>query len=166
MITCSFEDGGHAKLRHVTINAIIVKDGKVLLCKRGTFKGKKMLESGKWSLIGGFMGRDETLEEALKREAMEETGWEIDSLRLIHVKDNPDRPHEDRQNVEFAFTAKAVRKISGSDEEVTRLKWFSVDELPPKEQIAFDHRDDLDLYRKLQTEKIPLPVIGKIGYSR
>ena len=54
MITCTFENKNKASLRHVTVNAIVVKDNQVLLGKRGTVNGKPVLESGKWGLLGGF----------------------------------------------------------------------------------------------------------------
>ena len=56
MITCYFENNNKAFLRHVTVNAIVIKDNQVLLGKRGTFNGKPILESGKWGLLGGFLG--------------------------------------------------------------------------------------------------------------
>ena len=74
MITCQFEKGHKANLRHVCVNALVLKDNQVLLGKRGTVKGEKILEFGKWGLIGGFLDRDETLEEGLKREVLEESG--------------------------------------------------------------------------------------------
>jgi hypothetical protein len=87
MITCEFEDGGKGKLRHVTVNALVIKDDKILLGKRGTLaNGKPLDEAGKWSLLGGFMGRDENLEEGLRREIMEPKKprnpkiWSVDIL--------------------------------------------------------------------------------------
>jgi len=150
MITCIFEDGNKAFLRHVTVNAIVVKDNQVLLGKRGTFKGKPIAESGKWGLLGGFFGRDETLIQAVKREVMEESGWEIDEIKLLKINDNPNRPQEDRQNVDFIFSAKAIKQVKTSDEEVTELKWFDLDKLPPKDQIAFDHGEALEIYVESQ----------------
>jgi ADP-ribose pyrophosphatase YjhB (NUDIX family) len=162
MITCTFEDGGAAQLRHVSANAIIVKDGKILLGKRGTYMGgKPMLEGGKWGLIGGYMSRDETIEQALIREAQEEVGCQISNLKLLHIKDNPDRPGEDRQNIEFVFVAEAQSEAVQKDEEVPSLEWFSIDNLPPREQIAFDHADDLELYDKYLKNHMALPIIGK-----
>lgn len=161
MITCTFEDGGTAKLRHVTVNAIIVRDNKILLGKRGTFNGRPLDDAGKWVLIGGFVDRDENLEQALRREIQEECGCEIGTLTLLHIKDNPDRKGEDRQNVEFIYIAEGLSDVKGSDEEVSRLEWYSLDALPDGESIAFDHGDDLELYKKYLTEKFPLPFIGK-----
>lgn len=160
MITCSFENGGKTSLRHVTVNAIVIKDNQVLLGKRGTYKGKPILEFGKWGLLGGFLGRDENLIQALKREVLEESGWEIDNLQLLRINDNPQRPQEDRQNVDVIFIAQAIKQVKTSDEEVKELKWFGLDQLPPKEQIAFDHGEALDLYLKSCREKLKLPILG------
>ena len=105
MITCFFENNNKAFLRHVTVNAIVVKDTQILLGKRGTLKGKPILESGKWGLLGGFLGRDESLIDAVKREVMEESGWEIENMILLRINDCPNRPKEDRQNVDIIFIA-------------------------------------------------------------
>lgn len=160
MITCTFENNSKAFLRHVTVNAIVIKDNQILLGKRGTHNGKLILESGKWGLLGGFFGRDENLVQAVKREVFEESGWEIDSLQLFRINDNPQRPKEDRQNVDIIFFAKAVKQVKTSDEEVKELKWFDLDKLPPKELIAFDHGDSIDLYLKYLNEKITIPIVG------
>ncbi len=160
MIACIFENGTKTSLRHVTVNVIIVKDNQVLLGKRGSFNGRKILEAGKWGLIGGFFERNENLIQAVKREAMEESGWEIDALQLFRINDNPDRPHEDRQNVDIIFIARIVKKVKNSDEEVTELKWFDLDNLPPKKLIAFDHADNLELYKKYWKQNFPLPLFG------
>jgi len=147
MITCIFENKNNTSLRHITVNTIVLKDNCVLLGKRGTLKGKKISEYGKWGLLGGFMGRDETLIGAAKREVMEESGWEITDVKLLKINDNPNRPKEDRQNVDFIFIAKAVKQIQKGDEEVSRLQWFPLDKLPSKEQIAFDHADALEVVK-------------------
>lgn len=150
MITCIFENNNKTSLRHITVNAVVMKDNCVLLGKRGTLKGKKISEYGKWGLLGGFMGRDETLIEAVKREVMEESGWEITDIKLLKINDNPNRPKEDRQNVDFIYVAKAVVQVQKGDEEVSSLQWFPLDKLPPKEEIAFDHGDALDLVKEQQ----------------
>jgi 8-oxo-dGTP diphosphatase len=126
--------------------------------KRGTFNGKPLLESGKWALVGGFMERNETIMETAKREAMEETGWEVDNLQLFRIIDNPNRPAEDRQNIAFIVIEKAKKKKDRNDEEVREMNWFDLGNLPPREQIAFDHADNLELYNKYLESKFPLPI--------
>ena len=71
MINCEFENGNKASLRHVVVDNLVLKDGKILLVKRTG----KLLEGGKWGLAGGYVDRDETVKEAAKREILEETGY-------------------------------------------------------------------------------------------
>ena len=160
MINCQFENGNKANLRHVTVNAVVVKDKKILLGKRGYFKGKPISEFGKWAFPGGFFDRDETLTEAIKREVREESGWEIDDLKLFRICDNPYRAKEDRQNVDMLFVARAIKQKFVDSEEVTELKWFDLEDLPSKDQIAFDFAEDIELYKKYLKEKFPIPVLG------
>lgn len=161
MITCTFENGNVAKpgLRHVTTSALVIKDGQLLMGLRAPVVGLTMLESGKWGLLGGFFDRDENLLTAIKREVMEESGWEIDDIQLFRINDNPNRPKEDRQNLEMVFIARGVRQTGKSDKEVAKLQWFPLNALPPKEQIAFDHGDNIELYKKYVLNPHPLPLL-------
>lgn len=157
MITCYFENNNKAFLRHVTVNALVIKNNHILLGLRGTLNGKQISESGKWGLLGGFFGHGENLIQAAKREVMEESGWEIDNLKLFRINDNPNRPREDRQNVDFIFIANAVKQSGVSDEEVFHLQWFDLDKIP---KMAFDHGDAVELYKKYLKENFSIPVLG------
>lgn len=160
MITCRFENGNQDNLRHVVVGVIIVKDGKVLLAKRGTFQGRPIIESKKWALSGGFLDRDETTIEACKREVKEELNIEISNLKLIHIVDNPNRPNEDRQNVNFVFVADFDGGEIKTNEEVIEVRWFNLDDLPPKDAIAFDFYDELLFYKRYIREDFAVPVIN------
>lgn len=158
MITCFFENSKNKSfLRHVTVNALVIKDNQILLGLRGTLNGKPITESGKWGLLGGFFGRDEKLIDAVKREVMEESGWEINDLKLFRINDNPNRPNEDRQNVDIIFLASAIKQVGKSDEEVKELKWFDLDKIP---EMAFDHGDSIELYKKYLKESFSIPILG------
>ena len=65
----------HIGMKHPVpaVAAIIVRDDEILLVKRGSQPA-----IGKWSIPGGSVEIGETLEEAVKREVMEETGLEIE----------------------------------------------------------------------------------------
>ena len=142
MITCYFEDGGKAGLRHVVVHAIVEKDGTLLLVKRAG----PILETGKWSLPSGFMDRDETAGEAIIREILEETGWQCEVISLFRINTNPNRPKEDRQNVSFVYLAKPIQHNSENDDEISEVQWFDLDKLPQVEEIAFDHYDNINIY--------------------
>lgn len=154
MITCSFEDGGQGLLRHAVIDAVVVKDNKLLLTKRN----KKLLEGGKWALVGGFVNRDETLKETVAREIFEETGYRVKDITLLAINDSPNRPHEDRQNISFVFFCTALRKEGTSDWEVDAQKWYDFTNLPPEEEIAFDHYKDIQIYLDYKAKQIQIPV--------
>ena len=144
MIECMFEDGNKGLLRHVVVDAVVTKDQKVLMVKRAG----RLLEGGKWALTGGYVERDETVEQAAAREILEETGWKVEGLTLLRIKDNPDRPHEDRQNIGFVYYCAATEKVGEPDDESDEQKWFDWSNLPPNKEIAFDHAEDIVLYQK------------------
>jgi 8-oxo-dGTP diphosphatase len=154
MITCQFEDGNPAALRHVVIDTIVLQEDKVLMVKRTD----KLLEGGKWGLVGGFAERDETLLEAVAREVYEETGWEIKNIILLAINDQAGRPKEDRQNISFVYFCEAVEQTGKPDWESDDQQWFSFDQLPDHESIAFDHADDIDLYLRYKKDSLTLPV--------
>lgn len=155
MITCAFENGGKAKLRHVVVHAIVEKDGCLLLEKRAG----PILESGKWCLPAGFIERDETLKECIIRELKEETGWEGEVVSLFCINSNPDRPHEDRQNIAVEFIVKPIRKTGEKDRESSKVEWIAIDKLLPFDQYAFDHGKTIELYLAYRKEPFPLPIV-------
>jgi len=149
MINCTFENGNKASLRHVIIDALVLKDDKILLVKRT----KKLLEGGKWALVGGYVERDENLYQTVEREIREETGYTVKDVTFLCVRHNPYRPHEDRQNIAFVFFSTAVEKVGEHDWEEDETKWFDLDNLPESESIAFDHLKNIELYKEYKQNK-------------
>ena len=158
MIRCKFENGNQSSLRHVTVGCLVIDNDSILLAKRS----EGLLEAGKWCLLGGYANRDETTMETGVRETMEESGWEIRNLRLFRINDNPNRPYEDRQNIDFLYIADAVKKTGEKDWESEEVRWFPLDQLPAKSQIAFDHMDTIEYYRRYRKESFPLPLHGDV----
>lgn len=154
MITCTFEDGGKGKLRHIVVHAIVEMDGKLLLGKRTG----DLLETGKWGLPGGFLNRDETAGQAAVRELKEETGWDSEVISVFRVNTRPDRPHEDRQNIAIDFLVKPLKKTGESDKESSKVEWIPVGELMPLDEFAFDHGESIGLYLQYRKNPFPLPL--------
>lgn len=162
MIECSFEDGGKAKggLRHVTVGVIVINEhNQVLLVKRS----EKFSRPGKYSVPGGFLGRDETASEAALRELKEEAGYDGEIVGLFHVNDYPQRPHEDRQNVDFIYLVKVTAGSFVKNDEITSIKWFNEESLPPEEDFAFDHRATILKAFEYIKKPFKLPLLGKIS---
>ena len=136
MINCEFESKKIAQLRHVVVDALIVRDGKVLLTKRSA----NLHEAGKWCLPGGYVDRDETIIEAVMREVHEEIGYTCEVQELFTIIDKPQRKGDDRQNISFVFQVRLLAKVGELDPtEVSEMTWFDLTKLPAGDTVAFDH---------------------------
>jgi 8-oxo-dGTP diphosphatase len=155
MITCTFEKGYTASLRHIVTHAIVEKSGTLLLVKRAG----NIPEAGKWALPGGFLDFGETAQDGALRELFEETGWRGSVISLFRINSKPDRSEEDRQNVALEFLVQPIKKSGEPDQESSEVKWIAFDKLPSGEELAFDHGESIALYRIYRQKKFPLPII-------
>lgn len=125
----------------VTVDIILftVKDNdlKILLVKRDIEPFKNM-----WAIPGGFISMKESLEEAAKRELLEETNVRDIYLEQLYSFGDPKRDPRTRviTVVYFALVNAAKFKLKASTD-VKDVKWFSMSDLP---KLAFDHRKILD----------------------
>lgn len=78
-----------------------------------------------WGFPGGFVGRSEQPDEAVRREIREETGLELEDLKLLRLR-TIDR------HIEILFTAKPVGTAAVKSREIKSLGWFAVGEMPEK----------------------------------
>ena len=153
MITCSFEHGSTAFLRHVVADNLVLQGDRILLVKRSG----KLSEGGKWALPGGFVDRNETVKQAAAREIMEETGYEVAEMTLFRIIDAPNRPAEDRQNIAFVHFCVARERTGAPDWESSDVQWFPLSALPDEREFAFDHYSTVRLYREFLAVRFELP---------
>lgn len=154
MITCTLEHGRQARFRHTVTQAVVEKDGCLLLVKRAPH----LPEGGKWGLPGGFLDRDETLVEGVLRELLEETGWEGRVLSLLRINSRPDRPREDRQNVAFDFIIEPIEKRGEPDAEQTDVQWIPIDQVLALD-LAFDHMESVRSYLDARARAVATPIL-------
>jgi 8-oxo-dGTP diphosphatase len=158
MIKCILEHGHEALFRHVTVGAIVINEKQeVLLVKRAS----NLLRGDLYTLPGGFLDREEDLEEGALRELKEETGYSGKIEALFQINDSPKRPKEDRQNVDFIFIAKVIGGEPTLNSEVTSIDWFAKDSLPKEDDFAFDHRAIILHYFEYLAKPFLLPLVGQ-----
>jgi ADP-ribose pyrophosphatase YjhB (NUDIX family) len=155
MITCTFEDGHAAQLRHVVVHAIVERDGALLLVQRAPH----LSEGGKWGLPGGFLDRDERLVDGVLRELREETGWTGEVRRLFRINSRPDRPREDRQNVAVEFVIEPHERVGTPDSESTAVEWMPIERLPDLDSLAFDAGETIRLYLAARGRPDRVPIL-------
>jgi 8-oxo-dGTP diphosphatase len=112
----------------VGVGAVVVDGDRVLLVKRGHPPLK-----GEWSLPGGTVELGETLEAALAREVLEETGLEVSVGPVVEVFDRVDRAPDGRIEyhfviVDYACSVRGGFLAHGSDAE--DACWAPIRELP------------------------------------
>ena len=141
----------------VTVDVIIFtlcsSDLQVLLVKR-----KYSPFEGMWAIPGGFVGIDESLEDAALRELEEETGVRDVYLEQLYTFGGVDR--DPRGHVitvaYFALVpAAAIDPHAGSDAVETR--WWSAYDLP---SLAFDHANILSYALQRLRYKLEYAAVG------
>ena len=111
--------------------ALLVKDGKLLLARRAI---EPWL--GHWDIPGGFCDQREHPRDAAERELFEETGVRGRATRLVGMWLDDYTGGEVCLNIYYEMEPADDATPSGS-EEVSELRWFAPDELPPFEELAF-----------------------------
>lgn len=119
-----------------TADVIIELDGGgiVLIRRRNEPPG--------WAIPGGFVDYGETVEEAAIREAKEETGLDVELIKLLGVYSDPERDPR-FHTISTVYVARASGIPVGGDD-AAEAGVFAEDSLP--EDIAFDHREILKDY--------------------
>ncbi|MGM0682445.1 MAG: NUDIX domain-containing protein [Thermodesulfobacteriota bacterium] len=111
-----------------TVDIIIELEGGIVLVER------KNPPVG-WALPGGFVDLGESLEEAARREAKEETGLEVTLIRQFHTYSDPERdPRVHTISTVYLATAEGVPR-AGDD--AGKAVVFAKDDLP---DMVFDHK--------------------------
>ena len=121
-----------------TVDAIIEIDDCIVLIKRSN-------PPFGWALPGGFVDYAESLEDAAKREAKEETGLDIVNIRQFHTYSDPKRDPR-FHTIGTVFIAQAQGTPQAGDDAAS-LKLAKLDEIKNLE-FAFDHKKILEDYIK------------------
>ncbi|MDD5730649.1 MAG: NUDIX hydrolase [Candidatus Omnitrophica bacterium] len=102
-----------------------------------------------WALPGGFVDYGESLEEAVRREAKEETGLILKNLQQFHTYSDPGRdPRFHTIGTVFSASAGGVPRAGDDAAGVRIVKLSEIPEL----DFAFDHKKIITDYIKSRLE--------------
>lgn len=135
----------------ITVDAIIeLNKDEIVIVRRGN-------PPFGWALPGGFIDYGETLEQAVIREAKEETGLDIKDIKQLGTYSNPDRDPRFRTiGTVFIASAKGIPKAGDDAAALKVIKLKEVDKL----EFAFDHKkiiQDYIEYKKRFLENLRNP---------
>ena len=117
----------------LTVDALLLKGREVLLIRRGRDPFQ-----GAWAIPGGFVEVGERVEDACRRELVEETGLRGDIVDLLGVYSDPQRdPRGHTVSVVYVLKIGGIVDVGQSGDDADEARWFPLDALPP--QLAFDH---------------------------
>ncbi len=116
----------------VGVGAVVLKDEKVLLIRRGR---EPML--GRWSLPGGALELGETLNEAAAREVLEETGLRVQPRAMVATLDRVVRDAAGRVQYHYVLVdwwcevGGTAEPVAGDDADAAR--WVRLAEMEDAE---------------------------------
>lgn len=135
----------------IVIFTILEERLHVLLVRRGIppFEGK-------WAIPGGFVKEDESLDEAARRELVEETGVADVYLEQLYSFGAPKRDPRGRV-VTVAYFALISPAYVRSGSDAAEAGWKPMKALPP---LAFDHAEILDYALERLRNKLDYTTVG------
>lgn len=133
----------------VTVDAIVVQSGHILLVQRGAAPGE-----GQWALPGGFIGAKEWIVDSMVRELREETKLKVPapvlkgSIKSQHTFDHPNRSQRGR-TITHAFhielPAGPLPAVKGSDD-AKNAAWFPINKIYHQWDKLFEDHGDIISY--------------------
>jgi len=142
---------------YVAVDCVIFgyeeKDLKVLLYHR-SFEPS----IGKWSLLGGFVGKNETLGDAARRVLYNTTGLENIYQEQVHAFSKADRDPAGRV-ISVAYYS--LIRINQQDSDLVKAhgaRWWPVSKLP---KLIFDHREMIEHSLKSLQKKASAELVGR-----
>lgn len=120
------------------VASVLIRDGRVLLVKR---LPQRKVYPNLWDLPGGHIEGDESAEEALRREAHEELGIEVQEHRALGTVLDPVEPADIDV---FAISKWRGEPTNAAPDEHSEIGWFTADTLPESAALDCYRREVLE----------------------
>lgn len=141
---------------HLAVDCVIfgfAEDQIKLLLYKRDFEPEK----GKWSLMGGFLHNDETLDDAAYRVLARITGLRNIFMEQLAAFSGLERDPAARVISVSYYSLININDYNDSHLKQYGAKWFSIDELP---DLIFDHNEIVQKSLKRLTRKAKTQPIG------
>jgi ADP-ribose pyrophosphatase YjhB (NUDIX family) len=134
------EQAGYATPKVDVRGAVFRDDGALLLVR-------ETADAGRWTLPGGWADVNETPVQCAVREVREESGFEVEVLKLAAVYDRDRHGHEPPHAFhvyKLLFVCKVIGGAARPGLETSEVRFFTIDELPSDLSRARVRRHQLD----------------------
>lgn len=125
---------------------------KALLIKRG-FEP----ERGKWSLMGGFVGEDESADKAALRVLYQLTGMKDVYVEQLHTFTDVNRDTAGRVISIAYFALINIAAHNKQMEQEHESRWFPLDKMPA---LIFDHKKMVEKAKAMLRQKVATHPVG------
>lgn len=109
----------------IDVRAGVFRDGRILLVRETM--------DGRWTLPGGWGDEHESPKQSIEREVREESGFEVEAVRLVAVKDrhlHPYTPKRLERIYKLFFFCELTGGAAGTSLETDAVDFFDLDALP------------------------------------
>lgn len=111
----------------VGVGAVVIRDGKVLLVRRGRAPGK-----GLWAIPGGSVELGESLQAAAEREILEETGIVIRAGEPVYAFDLIEKDESGNLRFHYVIIDLKAEYVSGEPaaaDDAEDARWLTPEDL-------------------------------------
>jgi len=112
----------------IGVGAVIVSGGRALLVRRDSEPLR-----GEWSVPGGMLELGERLRDGVRREALEETGLEVEPGEVLDVFDSIFTDPLGRTQYHYVLIDYLCRPVAGearAGSDVSDVRWVGLEALP------------------------------------
>ena len=129
----------------IDVRSFVLKDDKVLLVKERA--------DGLWTLPGGFADVSETPSQAVVRETKEESGYDVEVIRMLSLWDKlkHDHPLHWPHIYKCCFHCKHLSGEPQENIEISDIDFFKIDNIPPLSTPRITENRLINLYKLVKT---------------
>jgi len=126
----------YPKYAIAAVGAVVVRENKILLVKRGYAPGK-----GKWSIPGGVVEAGEGIKDAAKRELEEETGLIGEPIGILWVLNNIVVDQSRRVKYHYVIINvlidhETIRGFCRPGGDALDVSWFNLSDIPDHPEVS------------------------------